>query len=165
MQIQLYIAFDFFSISTLGGVKICALLFFRRIFCALSGRNAFHAFTLTTIIVVALWTVAFLVLSALQCGTHFSAFWSSIAIRVHYCRISYPYLLGLTISDFLLDVWIICLPSHPVSILVNQRSLGELKSLGLENESVAWASLCRYGCFLTGFSVRKSSSFRFWIYN
>ena len=113
---QLYIAFDFFSITTLGGVKICALLFFRRIFCVPNGRTVFHALTLITIIVVALWTMAFLILTGLQCGTHFSALWSSAVARVRYCHMSYPFLLSLTISDFLLDIWIIGLPVYPVGV-------------------------------------------------
>ena len=140
MSLQLYIAFDFFSITTLGGVKISALFFFRRIFCVLNRRTIFNALTLTTITIVALWTVTFLVLTGLQCGTHFSALWSGAHAQAQYCHISYPFLLGLTISDFLLDIWIICLPLPQVRTLeVDQKNFGELNILDLDDSSVAQA--------------------------
>ncbi len=122
--LQLYIAFDFFSITTLGGVKISALLFFRRIFCVLNRQTIFSILTRITITIVVLWTVTFLILTGLQCGTHFSALWSGALVQAQYCHISYPFLLGLTVSDFILDVWIICLPLPQVCVLrVNQRVL------------------------------------------
>ena len=113
----MYITVNFFQIGTLGITKISGLFFFRRIFCVVS-RTIFGALTLVTVAIVALWTVTFLVLTALQCGTHFDALWSPAAYK-QYCHISYPFLLALTISDLLLDVWILCLPIYPVGCLRN----------------------------------------------
>ncbi|KAF2156106.1 hypothetical protein K461DRAFT_275197 [Myriangium duriaei CBS 260.36] len=44
-------------------------------------------------------------LTGFQCGTHFSALWDGTYLK--YCTISFPFLYGLVISDFLLDVWIL----------------------------------------------------------
>lgn len=110
MTSKLYVAFDFFSILTLGCTKISALFFLRRIFCVLGHRTLFSALTLWTVAIVVLWVIAFLMLTGLQCGTHFSALWTGKEDYARYCHISFPYLAGFAISDFLLDLWIICLP-------------------------------------------------------
>lgn len=107
---QLYMAFDWFSMATLGCIKLSALFFYHRIFCVgHSSRSVFRRLILVSVIVIVLWTCAFMILTGLQCGTHFSALWINADYK-KYCHISYPYLLGFAISDFLLDLWIICLP-------------------------------------------------------
>lgn len=84
--------------------------------------------------------MTFLILTGLQCGTHFSALWSGALAQAQYCHISYPFLLGLTISDFLLDIWIICLPLPQVGVLeVDQKSIGKLILPDLDDSSVAQA--------------------------
>ena len=113
----MYIVFDLFSTTTLGCTKISALLFFRRIFCTPSHRTFFAYLTLITIIIVALWTVAFNILTGLACGTHFSALWTSRQDYTKYCRkTSWGFLLGLAVSDFVLDIWILSLPLPQVSV-------------------------------------------------
>lgn len=64
--------------------------------------------TWVTIIVVILWLLVFQFLTGFQCGTHFSALWDGYYVQ--YCTISFPFLYGLVISDFLLDIWILVLP-------------------------------------------------------
>lgn len=112
MTLRVYFVSNIFSTTTLGFTKIGALLFFRRIFCKPGRRRTFFAhLTLTTIIFVALWTVALNVFSGLQCGTHFSALWSRARDFEQYCyRTSWRFLLSLAVSDFLLEVWILSLP-------------------------------------------------------
>ncbi|TVY84311.1 hypothetical protein LSUE1_G001090 [Lachnellula suecica] len=105
----LYMAFDWFSMATLGCIKISALFFYHRLFCVGRQWNLFKGLVITSVGVVVLWTCAFMILTGLQCGTHFSALWIKADYK-KYCHISYPYLLGFAISDFLLDLWIICLP-------------------------------------------------------
>ena len=47
---------------------------------------------------------------------------------------SYPFLLSLTISDFLLDVWIIGLPVYPVGVyMLYRKGVGELTMLDLDD--------------------------------
>lgn len=52
----------------------------------------------------------YLILTGLICGTHFSALWTSRSDYLKYCGAAHPYLLSLSISDFLLDIWILALP-------------------------------------------------------
>ena len=115
--VQLYAAFDLFSTTTLGCTKVGAVLFFRRIFCTMARKSFFSYLTLITIIVVALWTAAFDILTGLACGTHFSALWTGPRDYDRYCRkTSWRFLLSLSVSDFLLDIWILALPLPRVSI-------------------------------------------------
>jgi len=110
MTSKLYIAFDIFLILSLGCIKLSALFFYHRIFCVSGRRQLFRNIIVCSVVVTALWTIAFVLLTCLQCGTHFSALWAVRAIKIQYCHISYPYLLSFAISDFILDFWIIVLP-------------------------------------------------------
>ncbi|KAI1397200.1 hypothetical protein F4819DRAFT_499670 [Hypoxylon fuscum] len=78
------IALDVLTNNTLACVKLSALFFYRRIFLNGEKRTMFGTTTWATIVVVILWLL--------------------------YCTISFPFLYGLVISDFLLDVWILALP-------------------------------------------------------
>ncbi|KAI4599347.1 hypothetical protein KJ359_001788 [Pestalotiopsis sp. 9143b] len=84
------IALDVLTNNTLACVKLSALLFYRRIFFA--SRS---------------WSMIKF-LAGFQCGTHFSALWDGNYTK--YCTISFPFLYGLVISDFLLDIWILAIP-------------------------------------------------------
>ncbi|TGO68721.1 hypothetical protein BELL_0813g00020 [Botrytis elliptica] len=109
---KLYFAFDLFSILTLGCVKISALCFYYRIFCEHGRRTAFRILVIISIVVCSLWVTAFCILLGLSCGSHFSALWtSSKAVFLQYCGTRpHQFLLSLSISDFILDFWIIALP-------------------------------------------------------
>jgi hypothetical protein len=61
-----------------------------------------------SIVVVIVWLVVFQFLTGFQCGIHFSALWDGT--YEEYCTLSFPYLYGFAISDFLLDIWILVLP-------------------------------------------------------
>lgn len=61
-----------------------------------------------TVATVAIWLVVFRFLTGFQCGTDFSAAWDGDYTK--YCTLSFPYLYGFAISDFLLDIWILLLP-------------------------------------------------------
>lgn len=78
-----------------------------------------------TIIVVIVWLVVFQFLTGFQCGTHFSALWDGSYLQ--YCTISFPFLYGLAVSDFLLDVWILALPIPRIMQLHTSTS----KKLGI----------------------------------
>ncbi|KAB8300847.1 hypothetical protein EYC80_002775 [Monilinia laxa] len=109
---KLYFTFDLFSVLTLGCVKISALFFYYRIFCEHGRRNVFGYLVIISIVVCCLWVIAFTILVGLSCGTHFSALWtSSKAVFLQYCgKRPHQFLLSMSISDFLLDFWIISLP-------------------------------------------------------
>ncbi|KAI5863695.1 hypothetical protein GGS23DRAFT_510789 [Durotheca rogersii] len=102
------ITLDVLTNNTLACVKLSALFFYRRIFCATEKRTIFGTATWVTIAIVILWLLFFQFLTGFQCGTHFSALWDGSYLQ--YCTISFPFLYGLVISDFLLDVWILALP-------------------------------------------------------
>ncbi|CAG8957410.1 hypothetical protein HYFRA_00011391 [Hymenoscyphus fraxineus] len=105
---KLQIAWDILSNASLAFVKLSVLYFYRRIFCSGASKEWFHFASIITVIVVVLWLVVFSFLTGFQCGTHFSALWNGTYLQ--YCTISFPFLYGLAVSDFLLDVWILVLP-------------------------------------------------------
>ena len=109
------VAWDILSTCALACLNISAIFFHRRIFCVSGNKTYFSIATLATAMIVALWLVAFLLLTGFQCGSHFSALWNGTYVK--YCTVSFPFLYGLVISDFVLDVWILALPVPPVSPL------------------------------------------------
>lgn len=76
----------------------------------------FNIIVTASIVIVACWLVTFVLLAGFECSTHFSALWDGTYGK--YCTISFPYLYGLAISDFLLDVWILALPIPSVCSLM-----------------------------------------------
>ena len=94
--------------ATLAFTKMSALFFYRRIFCVGSYTRVFSLATMFSIAIVSCWLITFEFLAGFQCGTHFAALWDGTYAQ--YCFLSFPYLYGLAISDFLLDIWILALP-------------------------------------------------------
>ncbi|KAK8066953.1 hypothetical protein PG997_013700 [Apiospora hydei] len=94
--------------STLGFVKLSALVFYRRLFCTGSKTTILGVLTWITIVVVVLWLLAFELFAGFQCGTGFSEL--SEGSMPDICTLVLPSSLGLAISDFLLDFWILVLP-------------------------------------------------------
>lgn len=78
--------------------------------------------------IVVLWLVVFQFLTGFQCGTHFSAAWDGNYEK--YCTLSFPYLYGFAISDFLLDIWILSLPV-PRVLQLNATLSKKLAVLGV----------------------------------
>ena len=96
---------------TLASTKMSALFFYRRIFCvgqAGQSERIFNVATIISLVIVGCWLVTFDFLEGFQCGTHFSALWDGTWHK--YCHLTFPYLYGLTVSNLLLDVWILALP-------------------------------------------------------
>lgn len=106
------LAFSLLVICCLGLTKLSALFFYKRIFCV-GGRKAILNIIVTaSLVIVALWLVTFLFILGFQCGTHFSSQWKGNSIK--YCWRVYPLLLASTISDTILEVWVLALPIYPV---------------------------------------------------
>ena len=68
---------------------------------------------MVSIVAVTLWTLAFFIMTFLLCGPSINFLWTPGNSAK--CWLIYPYFLGTTISDFLLDVLILCLPIPKVS--------------------------------------------------
>ena len=133
---QTYYAFELVQTPTYGFIKVAALVFFRRIFCVKGSRDWFNTTTLVMIVVIVLWTVAFEVLAASQCGTHPSALWSGSTKYFEYCSIALPYLLSFSVSDFITDVMILIVPIPMIwSLKINLGPFGfrRLGCLDCEN--------------------------------
>lgn len=109
-----------FTNSAIATIKISALYFYRRLFCIKGMVKPFDRVTMGSIIIVTLWWVVFQFLTFFQCGTHFAAQWNGT--RIKYCTIQFPFFLGLVISDFLLDLWILVLPIPNILRLHVSRS-------------------------------------------
>lgn len=105
---QLVVAFDICIVISLACTKMSALYFYKRIFCVNGRKGLLRMLINSTVVIIVLWTIAFCLLPLLQCGTHYSALWDGDYNK--YCHISIPFIYGLTISEFLLDVWVLMLP-------------------------------------------------------
>lgn len=81
-----------------------------------------------TMVVVIVWLFVFQFLTGFQCGTHFSALWDGNYEK--YCTLSFPFLYGLAVSDFLLDIWILSLPV-PRVLRLNAALSKKLAVLGV----------------------------------
>ena len=116
------------GLTSLACSKLSALFFYRRIFYLGGRQSSFNIVIIITAVVVILWLVVFQFLTGFQCGTHFSALWDGTYLE--YCVISFPFLYGLAVSDFLLDVWILSLPI-PSVVRLNARWPKKLAVLGV----------------------------------
>ncbi|TAQ87879.1 hypothetical protein B7494_g3794 [Chlorociboria aeruginascens] len=89
--------------------KLGALFFFRRIFCATGHRDIFNFVSAAYIAVVAIWIVVFFVMTWNLCGHH-GVTWDVQVGHSALCKLDYPYFKATTISDFILEVFILSLP-------------------------------------------------------
>ncbi|KAM7196229.1 hypothetical protein V8F33_006341 [Rhypophila sp. PSN 637] len=105
---KLQIAWDVLTLTALSFSKLSALFFYRRIFYLGGGQSHLNIVVLITAAIIVVWMTIFQFLTGFQCGTHFTALWDGTYLE--YCTISFPFLIGLAISDFLLDVWIVSIP-------------------------------------------------------
>ncbi|GAW21901.1 hypothetical protein ANO14919_114270 [Xylariales sp. No.14919] len=122
------IASDVFSTNTIASVKLSALFLYRRIFCVGEKQTIFQTVTRITVVIVVLWLFVFQFLTGFQCGTHFAALWDGS--YAEYCTLSFPFLYGLVISDFILDIWLLILPIPSISRL-NAKPHRKLLIIGL----------------------------------
>ncbi|KAI0886418.1 uncharacterized protein GGS22DRAFT_199702 [Annulohypoxylon maeteangense] len=128
LSAKLQIAWDVLGTTSLACSKLSALFFYRRIFYVGGNRCWFNITVIITIIMVIIWLVVFQFLTGFQCGTHFSATWDGTYEK--YCTLSFPYLYGFAVSDFLLDIWILSLPI-PRILRLNATLSKKLAVLGV----------------------------------
>ncbi|KAI4155757.1 MAG: hypothetical protein LQ340_000777 [Diploschistes diacapsis] len=110
VEVSLIVAMDLFSTAALGFTRISALLFYRRIFALRGHSPTFRSILHVTIGIVALWMAAFIILPPLQCGPDLSVWAASPAVRATKCTMGAKLGLGVSISDLILEIWVIALP-------------------------------------------------------
>lgn len=99
------------QVLALGAVKLSFVFLFRRIFVVNKSSN-FAVATLTMIIIISVWTVAFFFAFLFACGKKFSAWWSPY-FRTECIGLDFEN--GFALSDFLMDVLILSMPLSMVS--------------------------------------------------
>lgn len=109
---QCEFAFNIMFPLALGFIKLSVLLFYRRIF---RGR-VFDILNWILIALVVLWTLGFFLVQIFDCRTHFSTNWGPLS-ELEKCLSSFNQLLAYSISDVIIDVFILVLPVPLVSIV------------------------------------------------
>ena len=99
---------------TLGLIKISFLLFYQRIF-AVRQKTFADISLLLLIVLVSLWMTAFFFTSLFQCRSNFWANYGSAAEIQANCIDTTQMVFVLSITDFITDVIIICIPIPLVS--------------------------------------------------
>lgn len=108
------------QIPSLASVKLSFIFFYRRIFCTGSNRG-FSVITWIMIAIITGWAVSFFFGLIFVCGTHFSAWWTSIQSLNTYCRATLDMEQAFAISDCITDIIVLALPVPLVShVLVTQ---------------------------------------------
>lgn len=96
----------------LGLIKLSVLFFYRRIF---RGR-AFDILNWILITLVVLWTLGFFLVQVFDCRTHFFTNWGPVK-DLEKCLNPFNQLFAYSISDVIIDVFILVLPVPLVSIV------------------------------------------------
>ena len=104
-------AFNIMAPLALGLIKLSVLCFYRRIF---RGR-VFDIINWTLIALVVLWTLGFFLVQVFDCRTHFSTNWGTLR-QLQKCLDTFSQFLAYTVSDVIIDVFILALPVPLVSI-------------------------------------------------
>ncbi|KAI0107680.1 plasma membrane protein Pth11-like protein [Hypoxylon sp. NC0597] len=101
-------AFTLLYVLALGPIKASFLFFYLRIFSTGKGRVRFVLIGL--VILVALWTIAWLFESIFDCNLNFWAIWGAVDDMRTECVNTLGADLALCITDFIMDVFIIIVP-------------------------------------------------------
>ncbi|KAL8791017.1 MAG: hypothetical protein Q9195_006091 [Heterodermia aff. obscurata] len=96
-----------------GLIKTSAILFYRRLF-VVNKRTTFDIVTKISLVVVALWTIAFLFAHIFGCGPHFTYPWSAL-YYVQKCHIN-TRTNAMMISNLITDVYVWLLPMPTVNL-------------------------------------------------
>lgn len=120
LQETLSILTNFLSVWTLGMTKLAALFFYRRVFCTKyhPGRDPFSIATWAMIGLVVAWLITFITFSWTICGGS-----RNVIEEFHQpksvCLLVYSYFESVSITDFILDVFIIFMVFPKVRSLAN----------------------------------------------
>lgn len=83
--------------------------FYRRLF-VVQKRSIFGIVTMTTQVVIVLWSITFILLVIFPCGKEIWANWASTAYQLQFCNIAFTSEYGLAISDIIIDSIIFIIP-------------------------------------------------------
>ncbi|KAI2784970.1 hypothetical protein F4815DRAFT_454957 [Daldinia loculata] len=109
-----------------GCMKASFLFFYMRVF-ATRERSAINKFLKAFIVFIMVWVVAFFFGMFFECGRNFWAIWNSQVEFQAHCSSNMKLILTLCITDFIADVFIICIPIP----LVLRLQLSPRKKLGV----------------------------------
>ena len=117
---NLQCGYIFYMLSPLafGSIKLSILFFYRRIFRG----GTFNHLNWILIVLTSLWTLFFFLVQTFRCGTHFPANWIYPEINAGYCLDSCRILLACSISDVIIDIFIMILPLPMASTGLHTRS-------------------------------------------
>ena len=108
-------AYQILMMIAYGSIKLSIIFFYRRIFVPQRG-TVFDIVCTVTIVVVFLWTLAFILMIIFPCGALLWPNWGSTGDQLALCPIIFTSEYGLVVSDLILDFWVILLPLPLVSI-------------------------------------------------
>lgn len=143
-----------FEILCLACIKLSAVFFYRRLFCGKGStrHDWFNVVTLVTVGILTLWLIVFEFLAGFECGANIASLWDGNYLRD--CSITFPFLYGEAVSDFLLDVWILILPIPRIMQLhaSTEKKLGIIGvfMLGLVGIGASIARMVEYIIVETG---------------
>lgn len=124
-----WIFFLMLPIAT-GCMKASFLFFYMRVF-ATRERSAINKFLKAFIVFIVVWVVAFFFGMFFECGRNFWAIWNSQVEFQARCSSNMKLILTLCITDFIADVFIICIPIPLVGISVWSAGLWTNTNLGV----------------------------------
>jgi hypothetical protein len=111
---QLQVALGFLNIFCLGCTKLSACFLYYRIFNVHGIKaSAYTKVVAGSIVLLGLWLLAFLILFGLSCEGHWYALWE-VEYHNEYCSNLWTYLYAVSVSDVVLDLWVLALPLVPV---------------------------------------------------
>lgn len=142
----------------LGSVKLSVLFFYRRVFnkpCVFQ-----RSYTGALIILATLWSLGFFFSYLFLCKLHPWYDWANGGNDIHYCINQFNLHLAFTISDFLLDLFILSFPIPLVCsicrlIWPSVKSICWFWFLDLQFEIVYDNESGRGICFGNGISVSR----------
>jgi hypothetical protein len=112
---QLEMAFFLMHIVAMGCIKLSFVFFYRRIFVTGKPRSRFGIISMGVLVIIILWTLAFIILFFTNCGTHLEERFTSPAGINKYCPSGAVSNEGLAIADFITDFIVYSLPIPVVS--------------------------------------------------
>ncbi|KAI1382875.1 uncharacterized protein F4822DRAFT_435250 [Hypoxylon trugodes] len=110
---KIFWAFDLVQCFAFGTAKLSVLFFYRRIFRG----DVFRIISMTMIVTVVIWTLAFFFAILFRCGTQFWALWAPLKFLLANCYASTPMFQAFSISDVITDVLILAMPIYWTSRL------------------------------------------------
>ncbi|CAG8979098.1 hypothetical protein HYALB_00000229 [Hymenoscyphus albidus] len=119
-------AIQHIQILALTLIKLSALAFYRRIFCAVK-PSPLNYIIWTLIGLCVAWAIAFVSFYAASCGSHPQATWQGIFPFIQYCLVlSEKFEESFAISDFILDTLVLVVPLPSIwSLKITQgRKIG-----------------------------------------